>query len=241
MAVALRRHQLVYLGRPAWSAILSRSWDSSARACLTHWSSHALPLVVTRQTDVPQPGGDDVVALGLPAPLRWDKRRLALQVARRDILWFDEFPRANQVTSLLPASAQPGWRRLCAELETLRLPARAYGSHGWQWLSGLDHVRPQSDIDLWLGVQDAQQADAACRVLTRHTQQAHARMPRLDGELLWSDGTAVAWREWQAWRAGATPAILVKRLAQTGLARRPFWPDAPGETVPDIRLQGAMP
>ena len=88
MAVALRRHQLVYLGRPAWSAILSLNWDSSARACLTHWSSHALPLVVTRQTDVPQPGGGDVVALGLPAPLRWDKRRLALQVARRDILWF---------------------------------------------------------------------------------------------------------------------------------------------------------
>ena len=36
--------------------------------------------------------------------------------------------------------------------------------------------------------------------------------PRLDGELLFADGAAVAWREWLAYRQGRAAQVLVKRL-----------------------------
>ena len=44
--------------------------------------------------------------------------------------------------------------------------------------------------------------------------------PRLDGELRFPDGAAVAWREWEAWRAGRSRAVLVKRLDGCSLWRQ---------------------
>jgi phosphoribosyl-dephospho-CoA transferase len=47
--------------------------------------------------------------------------------------------------------------------------------------------------------------------------------PRLDGELLFGDGAAVAWREWIEWRAGRARAVLVKRLDGVSLQRDATW------------------
>jgi hypothetical protein len=44
----------------------------------------------------------DVIAMGLPAPGRWEHRRIALSIPRDDVLCFDEFPRVEQVVTLLP-------------------------------------------------------------------------------------------------------------------------------------------
>jgi phosphoribosyl-dephospho-CoA transferase len=41
---------------------------------------------------------------------------------------------------------------------------------------------------------------------------------RLDGELVFPDGAAVAWREWHACRGGRTRRLLVKRLDGATLA-----------------------
>jgi phosphoribosyl-dephospho-CoA transferase len=46
---------------------------------------------------------------------------------------------------------------------------------------------------------------------------------RLDGELLFRDGAAVAWREWIEWRAGRARAVLVKRLHGVALERDTAW------------------
>ena len=97
--------------------------------------------------------------------------------------------------------------------------ARVYGSHGWQLLSGLDHVRAGSDIDLWLSVSDEAQADAAATCL----QSVSDELPRLDGELMFDDGAAVAWREWLAWRAGRVKSLLVKTLVGSTLVRSRDW------------------
>lgn len=214
---SLRRHQLARLSDAGWSAVLARPWDAQARACLTHWATHRLPLVVTRQPADAIAAGP--IALGLPAPAHWDRRRLALQVPRAHVLCFDEFPRITEVLGLLPRSARSALRGLHAALTGCRATARVFGSHGWQQLSDLDHLRPGSDLDLWVAVDDAAHADA----VSLHLRSFAAARPRLDGEIVFGDGAAVAWREWIEWRAGRTRAVMVRRLTGVALLRDAAW------------------
>jgi phosphoribosyl-dephospho-CoA transferase len=209
----LHRHQLVHLGTEGWQRLAAQAWDDVARACIEHWAAARLPLVVTRQS----PDDAHALALGLPAPPCWQRRRLALRVDRRQVAWFDEFPSVQDVDALLPRSARPAWCRLAAALASLDAGARVYGSHGWQHLSGLPYLHADSDIDLCLAVHDAHHADAVAAVLARF---APTLPRRLDGELHFTDGRAFAWREWPAWRAGRSRAILCKTLNEVSLEWR---------------------
>lgn len=216
--VPLHRHQIAWLGAPGWRRVLDGDWDSDARDCLAHWAAVRLPLVVTRQVA----SGEGTVSLGLPAPQRWGRRRLSLTLPCSDVLYFDEFPLADKLAGMLPVPARPTWRRLCADLGAAKVNARVYGSYGWQMLSGLDHVRAGSDIDLWLSVSDLAQADVAAACL----QSVSGELPRLDGELMFDDGAAVAWREWLAWRAGRVKSLLVKTIAGSALVHARGWQGA---------------
>lgn len=200
----LHRHQIAWLSHDGWQRVLARDWDADARGCLQHWAEQRLPVVVTRQ---PEGDAGDAIALGLCAPGRWQRRRLALKVPRSDVLYFDEFPRLERLVTQLPVAARLPARRLVTALQACGATARVYGSHGWQYLTGLNHLREGSDLDLWVGVADAHQADAVAAALSDFTAPT-----RLDGELVFDGGAAVAWREWLAWREGRVRALLVKRL-----------------------------
>jgi len=205
----LHRQQLLRLSGRGWAQVLEAQWDASARRCLTLWAARSLPLVVTRQ---PQDLAG-FIATGLPAPARMGRRRIALTVAPADVLFFDEFPPAEQVTRLLPAAAREAWRNLLCRLADADCNARVYGGYGWQRLTGLAYLHAGSDVDLLLAVRAADCADAVCQALATAAIDA----PRLDGELLLPDGAAVAWREWLAWRAGRASGVLVKRLRGVAL------------------------
>ena len=202
-----RRQQLVRLTGPGWAHVLEAPWDDEARDCLALWARRGLPLVVTRQP----PSQGDVLATGLPAPVSHRRRRLAVAVAPRDVLRLDEFPDAAAVTHALAPALAPAWQALVGALAADGCAARVYGGHGWQVLTGLAYVHPASDLDLLLPVRSAAQADAVSRTLGLAGERAW-RGPRLDGELLFDDGTAVAWREWLAYREGRAAQVLVKRL-----------------------------
>ena len=208
----LQRHRLAHLSDAGWRAVCAREWDAQAQACVDHWASRRLPLVVTRQPDLPAQGAG--VALGLPAPLQWQRRRLAVQVPASALAGFDEFPRALDACSLLPRAARAPWRELCQALAESQASVRVYGGHGWQLLTGLAYLHKGSDLDLCMRVQDALHADEVAARLQRFELDT----PRLDGELIFPDGTAVAWREWLAWRSGRARQLLVKRLQGASLA-----------------------
>lgn len=210
--VSLRRHQLAYLSDTGWVDVLERPWDGQARACLEHWAVHRLPLVVTRQAVAAC--AVDLIALGLPAPTRWGRRRLLLQVSRAAVLGFDEFPCLAEVRGMLARSACDALSELLAGLTECRTKAYVFGSYGWQVLSGLDHLRLGSDLDVWVMVDGPVHADA----VTKRLQGFVAPQLRLDGELMFSNGVAVAWREWGDWRAGYARAVMVKHLAGVALA-----------------------
>lgn len=220
----LRRHQLAYLSAEGWRQALEPSRDEQALDCLRHWAAQGLPLVVTRQP-LPLDGEQPLIALGLSAPPAWGRRLLSLQATPSAIAWFGEFPWLGDVVPVLPRSARGPLLRLEEALAARGLRAHAYGSVGWQRLTGQRYLHARSDLDLWLAVADADEADAAVAQLQRH---APARM-RVDGELVFPDGGAVAWREWEAWRAGRSRALLVKRLHGAALesALPPGWTPAP--------------
>ncbi|MCO5975196.1 malonate decarboxylase holo-[acyl-carrier-protein] synthase [Ideonella oryzae] len=204
--LSLQRHQLLRLRDSAWQRLLADTAHLAARPALTLWAHHGHPVVVSRQA--PGLPADTPLAAGLPAPLSLGRARIALALRADEVLFVDAFPLAAEVLPTLGAPQRAGWQALCAQLDALEVPARVYGSHGWQQLTGLGYVRPGSDLDLLLPVSTHQQADAVVRVLAA----APAGLPRLDGELLWPDGAAVAWREWAAWRAGQVGALLVRRI-----------------------------
>jgi phosphoribosyl-dephospho-CoA transferase len=206
--VPLHRHQLVRLRDEAWRGILARTWDDLAQDCLAHWDEQRLPLVVTRQAA--GAAAPDDIAVGLAAPLRWQRRRIALSVSRADVAWFDEFPRADKLGGG-SLSRAGHWQRLSLALKSIGAAPRVYGSHGWQLMTGLPYVHARSDVDLWIAVNDAAHADAVAAVLGAFDEGG--ALPRIDGELLFPGGRAAAWREWRTWRAGGCKSILAKTLA----------------------------
>lgn len=212
---APHRHQLARLSAEGWRDAGAQCDAAPARRCLDHWAAHGLPLVVTRQP----PGGEGALALGLPAPPAWAadglRQRIALSVPAASVAAFAEFPRAEAIAPLLPPADRAPWNGLCRVLASLGAEAHVYGSHGWQHLSGLPYLHVGSDVDLWVAVEGAAHADAVAAEL----QRAGPRLSRrLDGELHLPDGRAFAWREWQAWRAGRTRAILCRTLHGVALA-----------------------
>lgn len=215
----LHRHQLAHPGSAGWAAIRSRPWDAEARSCIDHWAAHRLPLVVTRQQPTADGRASDSIALGLPAPAAWGRRRLMLELPYRSLACFDEFAPADAALRLLPRECRSGWRKLCQTLAGCGARARIYGSFGWQLATGLAYLREGSDIDLWIAVENAPQADAVAAVLASF---AAGQQPRIDGELVFGDGAAVAWREWKAWRAGRTRQLLVKRIDGASLTDASF-------------------
>jgi phosphoribosyl-dephospho-CoA transferase len=214
----LRRHQLAHLNAAGWRDALASDWDAEARACLAHWASHGLPLVVTRQA-VPRTAPDQPLTLGLATPACWGRRVLSLQVAPAAIAWFSEFPALTAALGVLPRRSRTALHRLQAGLLRHGVRAHAYGSTGWQCLTGLAYRHERSDLDLWLAVDSPAQADAVAQTLL-----ACSSPVRLDGELVFADGSATAWREWAAWRDGRCAQLLVKHLHGVALQAHPPQP-----------------
>jgi phosphoribosyl-dephospho-CoA transferase len=205
---ALHRNQLVWLTDAAWQQVLSRAWDAQAQTILSHWCTRHLPLVVCRQR---VPANTHTISLGLPAPLQWERRKLALEVQVADIETVGDFPLLTH--DLLGPADAAALQNFLHHLAVLHVPARVFGSFGWQLLTGLPCARASSDLDLLLPVPDSDTAgqvvwllrglDLACRV---------------DGELLFPDGQAVAWREYAQLIGGKVAQVLVKHRSGVQLA-----------------------
>src|SRR5690348_12879064 len=97
----LHRHQLAWLAPAGWRDVLDHRWEAPLRDCLGRWAGASWPLVVTRQPLQSPASGP--IALGLPTPSAWGRRRLSMPAHREHVLFFGEFPEAIQVAAMVPA------------------------------------------------------------------------------------------------------------------------------------------
>jgi phosphoribosyl-dephospho-CoA transferase len=94
---------------------------------------------------------------------------------------------------------------LLQHMEALGVALLVYGSYGWQHISGLRCVREASDLDLLAPVTDLATAAQVTWLL-----QGLALHCRVDGEIVFPNGWAVAWREYAQLIGGSVAQVLVK-------------------------------
>lgn len=203
---ALRRHHWVWLRRD-WALHLQEPVPADADNAITGWVGRDRPFVVARRRPDDR---RDCFRLGL-STLRKD--RIALQIDHAAIVRHEPPPKIEDCLAVAPPSWKPVLRAVMAAAGETGTDAALFGSLAWQYWSDEAYVHADSDIDLllspphWLAVE---------RLLARLTVH-DGTLPRLDGELLLPNGTAVAWREWQ----GSAASVLVKtEQGEAMLSRR---------------------
>jgi phosphoribosyl-dephospho-CoA transferase len=154
----------------------------------------------------------DRVCLGLALP---DKRRLGFHAEVAAISRHRPPLALGEVLNAVPQSWLPRVTLLASRLEEVGLEARVYGSTAWQAMTGTTYLREDSDLDLLLTPATAEQLRLLSGILAA-MEGAH---PRVDGEIVLADGSAVAWRE----AASGSTTLLVKSLAGVALVPRAAW------------------
>ena len=206
------RHDLVWLTSRGWERALAGAPAASA-AALDAWRDAGWPAVVRRAEDQLAPGE---VAIGFAMPPRPDgggKLRVGCRVELADV---GRRTRALALVGALDA-VPPAWREALTALEReaadAGLGVDVYGSVALEALTGQAYVTPTSDIDLLLRPLNRAQLAQGLALLARYA----ASLP-LDGEIVFPDGRAVAWKELRAAFASAPGTrVLAKGLERVAL------------------------
>ena len=206
-----KRHDLVWLTSEGWDAAM-RGLVGAPRELAHDWCTRGLPAVVRRlQPDTPP----SLLCLGIPAPPdphSGQKVRLGFAADRRHIA------RVASALALAdaaaPAAWQPGLASLRLGLRAAGVDCRVFGSLAMQTLTGDRYIGAGSDIDLLLRPRDGAQLEAGLALVA-----SHAHTLPLDGEIEFSLGHAVSWKEWLGPHDDAD-RVLAKRLETVVLLRR---------------------
>jgi phosphoribosyl-dephospho-CoA transferase len=194
------------------TSVAAQVTDGAMHAQVTAWLAADRPLVVARQ-----PCGEalsDTISVGLALPPVQGKHRIALSVAVNDIVRYAPPLRLADAILHAPAEWQPALAELDAAAIHIDLELRVFGSLGWQALSGLQYLTPQSDIDLLWHPLSNTQLQQGIALLARWEQASGLRA---DGEVLFGGSSAVSWREWATLKSGDDQRVLVKRASSAEL------------------------
>ncbi len=202
----IRRHDLIFVSRAGWRAMLATRPDLAADPLVATWVDKGWPLVGRRA--LPDEGGG--APLGLPLPPFAGKRRISILMPPDDIVCTAPPP----VLSVVRWAAPRAWRSTLDGLEDMaarhRTDVRVFGSLAWQALTGLDYVTGRSDLDVLLPLH--RDTDLG-RVVADMAAIEAAAPVRLDGELIRDDGAGVNWREFR----GGARDVLVKTAGGVAL------------------------
>jgi phosphoribosyl-dephospho-CoA transferase len=217
-----RRHDLLHVAPDVWASALARRPALAGLPLLEHWADREWPVIVRRRAEGEEP---DLVPVGVPLPPAAGKCRIALVLPPDGVLQRASPPLLRAAAKV----ADPGWHATIASL--LALGARtgaepsAFGSLLWQHLTGLPYLSPQSDLDVLWPVP----ADCDVPSVVAGIAQVQREAPlRIDGEVVFPDGSAVNWRElWNAHRAAHHATVLAKTLESVCLLDIASLPGAP--------------
>lgn len=164
---------------------------------LSQWLSNGYPCVIPRQDVVTE--SQLKVAWSLPR----DKSaagRMAVTIDARQVIRYQPPLPLTILSQLGIATAA-----LNAEFRQLEIAAGVFGSFAWQYLTGTEYIHEASDIDLLLPLRTTRQLQRLPELLQA---LAEISQRRIDGEISFPNGQAVAWREWFSSR----DELLVKSI-----------------------------
>jgi phosphoribosyl-dephospho-CoA transferase len=153
--------------------------------------------------------------IGLELPPAAGKRRIALLLPPDGVLQRSSPPLLRTAARV----ANPGWRSTIASLlalgASIGVEPSVFGSLLWQHQTGLTYLSPRSDLDVLWPIPPG--FDVLSLVVRIAAVQRDAPL-RIDGEVVFSDGSAVNWRElWMAYRAADRASVLVKTIESVRL------------------------
>lgn len=210
--LSLCRHQLVQILPAAWSALWASRPDLGQEPLLRTWARRGWPLIVRR----PMPGDGNGIPLGLPLPPSAGKRRIAVEAKPRDIRSVMSLPSLAEAIEVAPIAWRSTLWELAALAERYGVRGFVFGSLAWQWITGLDYVHAESDVDIAWSLPVYRRIAPFLRDLADIELAAPMR---LDGELVRADGSAVNWRE--VW-AGQGELALKTRVDVVVCSREDF-------------------
>jgi phosphoribosyl-dephospho-CoA transferase len=197
-ADSFQRHDLAWLD-PGWREALLLPIAPGDETTIEDWVERGRPAVICRRGQG-TPAGSLSLGIALPGP----GRRLGLLVTTDAIARHTGPLRLRDVVASAPDAWQGPLAALDVALTAVGTPAGVFGSLAWQHLSGEPYLRATSDVDLLLSLLGPASLQSALDVLAAHDQAT----VRLDGEVLFPGGHAVAWRE----LAGRPARVLVKSV-----------------------------
>jgi phosphoribosyl-dephospho-CoA transferase len=212
------RHDLVWLSSRGWEHVAAAA-PPEAQGALALWRAGGWPAVV-RRAETGLSSNELAIGFALPPTRHAEGRGSSagkLRVGCRvDLADVKRRTRALPLVAALDA-APSAWRVGLAALEAEAAAAgiglAVYGSVALEALTGQRYLTPASDIDLLLRPLNRAQLMAGLALLARHA----ATLP-LDGEVVFADGRAVAWKELCAAFDGAKGTrVLAKGLDRIAL------------------------
>lgn len=200
----MRRHDLVFL-RPGADVRLLGAAGEDIMARLAEWLLAGRPLVVARQRPEETELAGLFLALTLPASLA--RRRLAVLARPEDVIKVTPPRAVASVSHLLAAADAAVLSELAATLAAEGVPLGVYGSLAWEAISGETYRHPASDLDVIGELQHRRQLAPTLAALALADRRLSFR---LDGELRFPGGAAVAWRELLRNAADSSRSVLSK-------------------------------
>ena len=202
-----RRQDLLHVAPDVWASVLGSSPSLADLPLIGDWADWGWPVIVRRRSE---PEDRRLVPIGVPLPPAFGKQRVALLVPPNGVTHRFSPPSLSAMATV----AYPGWLSTIDAL--LVVGARcgvepsAFGSLLWQHLTGLSYLTPHSDLDvLWRIPNDF---DVLSLVSSIADVQHNAPL-RIDGEVVFPDGSAVNWRElWIAYQSSDQHMVLAKTM-----------------------------
>jgi len=210
---SISRHDFIWINKHSQSDLAERIADPDLDGIVRNWLAAARPFIVRQQTDG-DPAAADRVAAGLPLPPSQGKRRIALTIHLREINRVARPPALAAAIPCLPVQWRSPLSKLCRAGESLGIDFRVFGAVAWQALTNLPYLTPTSDIDLLWRPADRLQLERGVALLQ---QSQCTNGLQTDGEIVFGDDLAVAWREWL--RRDRQRCVLVKQTAGASLRR----------------------
>jgi phosphoribosyl-dephospho-CoA transferase len=211
------RHDLVWLSGQGWQRAYSTT-PAHYHSTTEKWRDADWPTIV-RRTDADLLPSQLSIGITMPPdPIDGCKTRIGLRVARSDI---SKVLPPLPVAEIIDAAPQ-AWRSSLAALESdasvAGLTIRAYGSVALHALTRQTYLTAASDIDVLLHPVSGAQLYLALELLN-----FYARCLPLDGEIVFPNGQAVAWKELssalQSGNGTRGTRVLVKEMRGVYLAR----------------------